>query len=157
MRKSALNLYLLLPAHSCFMGHHRDTVIQQLGLKHRENMRIGDHFLRGLSGGEKRRVSIAVELLASSGVLFMDEPTSGLDSASSDHVIDALQRVTEQGRSVIFSVHCPTSKLFNRFGRVLFLSQGGHVLYCGPRSRIVSYFAQQGYRCPEYLNVSSIP
>ncbi|KAJ1618299.1 P-loop containing nucleoside triphosphate hydrolase protein, partial [Pavlovales sp. CCMP2436] len=77
-----------------------------LGLSHRAHARIGDAFVRGLSGGERRRVSIAVELLAcASGVLLLDEPLSGLDSAAAQNVMGALEALGKAGATVALSVH----------------------------------------------------
>lgn len=129
-----------------------ERVIKDLGLEKSTHSHIGDQYRRGLSGGEKRRVTIACELLASNSVLFLDEPTSGLDSASAENVMDALEVIVHQGRCTMFSIHQPPSALFHQFDRILLLSKNGEPLYCGPRDRVLDHFEQLGYRCPPDFN-----
>jgi ABC-type multidrug transport system ATPase subunit len=88
---------------------------------------IGDAFVRGLSGGEKRRVSIAVELLTQPGVLLLDEPTTGLDSTNAARVVDIMAALATSGVTVIMSIHQPRPDIFHLMDRVLLLSGSGEV------------------------------
>jgi len=129
-----------------------EETMAALGLTKIQNSRIGTQFSRGLSGGEKRRVSIAVELLANLPVIIMDEPTSGLDSASAEDVVNALTAVAKSGVGVILSIHQPSSELFSRFDRLIVLSSHGYTLYAGPRQDATEHFAAQGHVCPADYN-----
>ena len=135
-----------------------EETIVELGLSKSANSQIGDHFKKGLSGGEKRRVSIGVELLAASEILVLDEPTSGLDSASAKSVIEALRTVVELGHGVVMSIHQPSSALFRTFDKVLLLSDHGETLFCGPRAEVVDFMSSRAslaipanYNPAEYL------
>lgn len=84
------------------------------------NTAIGDEMTRGLSGGEKRRVSIASALMSSPSVLFLDEPTSGLDSSAAHSVIDALDVVVNDGAAVVIVIHQPPAVVFEKFDRTYY-------------------------------------
>jgi ABC-type multidrug transport system ATPase subunit len=86
--------------------------------------------LRGISGGEKKRLSIAIEILTRPHLLFLDEPTSGLDSASAFFVIQTLRNIARDGRTIISSIHQPSSEVFALFDD-LFLLSGGETVYFG--------------------------
>ncbi len=88
---------------------------------------IGDAFVRGLSGGEKRRVSIAVELLCAPGLLLLDEPTTGLDSTNAARVVDIMARLAREGVTVLMSIHQPRPDIFRLMDRLLLLSSEGQV------------------------------
>ena len=89
---------------------------------------IGDAFVRGLSGGEKRRVSIGCELLTRPGLLLLDEPTTGLDSTNAARVVDILSSLSgQQGVTVLLSIHQPRPDIFRLMDRVLLLSGEGQV------------------------------
>ncbi|PHT79376.1 ABC transporter G family member 12, partial [Capsicum annuum] len=103
-----------------------------MGLQDCADTFIGNWHLRGISGGEKRRVSIALEILMKPRLLFLDEPTSGLD---------------RDGRTVIASIHQPSSEVFEQFDR-LYLLSGGKTVYFG------QFFAEAGFPCPSFRNPS---
>lgn len=128
-----------------------NAVIEDLGLKKTEKTRIGTVFQKGISGGQKRRVSMGVELLTLPNIIFLDEPTSGLDSAAAERVVQIMHRLADSGRVVICTIHQPNSEVFLRLDQVLFLSTG-NVVYFGPTKDAVKYFESAGYRCPEYVN-----
>ncbi len=90
-------------------------MIRRLGLLKATNTLIGDEMKRGISGGEKRRVAIGVQLLSNPSVIFLDEPTSGLDSFQADSVVSTLKMLAEQGTMVISSIHQPRSSIFQRY------------------------------------------
>ncbi|KAK3831371.1 MAG: hypothetical protein JOS17DRAFT_828956, partial [Linnemannia elongata] len=125
-------------------------VIQFLGLGHIMDNPIGDVETRGVSGGERKRVNIGMELVASPSILFLDEPTSGLDSATSLEVCKLLKQIAqEQFLTVAAVVHSPSPHAFNQFDDLLLLGSGGRVVYSGPRDEASHYFESIGYPVPE--------
>ncbi len=103
-------------------------VVSELGLERVAHSLIGDAFVRGLSGGEKRRVSIGCELLTRPGLLLLDEPTTGLDSTNAARVVDILASLAgQQGVTVLLSIHQPRPDIFRLMDRVLLLSGEGQV------------------------------
>ncbi|CDR36421.1 CYFA0S01e01332g1_1 [Cyberlindnera fabianii] len=129
-----------------------DDIIAQLGLRGCANTMIGSEFIKGISGGEKRRVSIGIQLLNNPKILFLDEPTSGLDAFTAATILEILQRLADEGKTIIMTIHQPRSDLFTEFGQVLLLSKGGHVAFNGAQSDIVPYFEGLGYPCPKLTN-----
>ncbi|XP_062852054.1 ATP-binding cassette sub-family G member 8 [Trichomycterus rosablanca] len=130
-----------------------DDVIAELRLRQCANTRVGNNYIRGVSGGERRRVSIAVQLLWNPGILILDEPTSGLDSFTAHNLVITLSRLAQGNRLVLLSVHQPRSDIFQLFDLVVLLSSGSAV-YCGPAKDMVQYFTSLGYPCPRYCNPS---
>lgn len=125
-------------------------VIQFLGLGHIMDNPIGDVETRGVSGGERKRVNIGMELVASPSILFLDEPTSGLDSATSLEVCKLLKQIAqEQFLTVAAVVHSPSPHAFGQFDDLLLLGSGGRVVYSGPRDEASHYFESIGYPVPE--------
>ncbi|PIL30681.1 ATP-binding cassette transporter [Ganoderma sinense ZZ0214-1] len=144
-----------------------DDILDRLGIAHLRNVRIGDGEKRGISGGEMRRVSIGLELVAKPDILLLDEPTSGLDSVSAAKVakvLHALAHDPENPTAVIASIHQPSSQLYHSFDQILLLSHG-RALYSGPggfapaqhfSSRGIAY--KEGYNVADYLlDVASDP
>ncbi|KAF9147942.1 hypothetical protein BG015_010344, partial [Linnemannia schmuckeri] len=125
-------------------------VIQFLGLGHIMDNPIGDVETRGVSGGERKRVNIGMELVASPSILFLDEPTSGLDSATSLEVCKLLKQIAqEQFLTVAAVVHSPSPHAYKQFDDLLLLGSGGRVVYSGPRDEASHYFESIGYPVPE--------
>ncbi|KAF9403186.1 hypothetical protein BGZ94_004681, partial [Podila epigama] len=125
-------------------------VIQFLGLGHIMDNPIGDVETRGVSGGERKRVNIGMELVASPSILFLDEPTSGLDSATSLEVCKLLKQIAqEQFLTVAAVVHSPSPHAFCQFDDLLLLGSGGRVVYSGPRDEAAAYFEGIGYPLPD--------
>jgi len=116
-----------------------DTVIGYPGLK------------RGISGGERKRTSVALELLTSPMVLFLDEPTSGLDSATALSLVRHLKSLAEDNRTVICTIHQPSTEMLQLFDDVFFLS-AGQLLYSGPVLDLPSYFKNAGFPLPQFVN-----
>uniref|UniRef100_A0A8C4T279 ATP-binding cassette sub-family G member 8 n=1 Tax=Erpetoichthys calabaricus TaxID=27687 RepID=A0A8C4T279_ERPCA len=146
---------LRLPVH--FTDKQREQrvedVIAELRLRQCANTRVGNEYIRGVSGGERRRVSIAVQLLWNPGILILDEPTSGLDSFTAHNLVITLSRLARGNRLVLLSVHQPRSDIFQLFDLVVLLSTGS-VAYCGAAKDMVPYFTTLGYPCPQYCNPS---
>ncbi|KAN0070025.1 P-loop containing nucleoside triphosphate hydrolase protein [Elaphomyces granulatus] len=128
-----------------------EQVILELGLKECAETRIGNSANRGCSGGEKRRTSIGVQMLANPSVLFCDEPTTGLDATSAFQIMRTLKRLAEDGRTVIVSIHAPRSEIWSLFDNVILLSRGS-VLYSGPVNSSLAYFEERGYTIPPFVN-----
>ncbi|KAG0462159.1 hypothetical protein HPP92_020635 [Vanilla planifolia] len=130
-----------------------EGTIVEMGLQDCADTVIGNWHLRGISGGEKRRVSIALEILMRPRLLFLDEPTSGLDSASAFFVTQTLKGLSRDGRTVIASIHQPSSEVFALFDQLCLLS-GGKTVYFGNASEACEFFAQAGFPCPSLRNPS---
>ncbi|KAJ2505251.1 hypothetical protein IWW47_002133, partial [Coemansia sp. RSA 2052] len=129
-----------------------NTVIRQLRLEAARNTKIGDAATRGVSGGERKRVSIGTELLTDPRLLFLDEPTSGLDSNSSELVVELVKKISvDQGIATLMTIHQPSARIFNIFDKVILLSQG-RIVYFGPTATAIEYFAGIGYQCPMHEN-----
>ncbi|RYO91556.1 hypothetical protein DL763_004937 [Monosporascus cannonballus] len=131
-------------------------VEKQLGIYHIRDSLIGSEEGkgRGISGGEKRRVGIACELVTSPSILFLDEPTSGLDAFNAFNVIECLVTLAKKyKRTVIFTIHQPRSNIVALFDRLILLARGKTV-FSGPFSQCQDYFDHIGYACPPGFNIA---
>ena len=107
-----------------------ETTIREMGLQDSMNTRIGGWSIKGLSGGQKRRVSICIEILTRPKLLFLDEPTSGLDSAASYHVMSRIIKLARRDkRTVVASIHQPSSEVFELFHNLCLLSSGRTIYF----------------------------
>ncbi|KAK3702963.1 hypothetical protein QZH41_012414, partial [Actinostola sp. cb2023] len=133
--------------------HRVNQIIELLGLSKVKNTKIGDEEARGISGGQRKRVNIGMELIADPTLLFLDEPTSGLDSTSSLLVLDALRTVAEKGRlTVVCVIHQPRFEIFSSMHKVLFLGPGGRTVFLGAVDEAEQYFNSHGLNCPMNIN-----
>ncbi|XP_059282826.1 ABC transporter G family member 9-like [Lycium ferocissimum] len=123
---------------------HVEAVISQLGLTNCKDSIIGDPLLRGVSGGERKRVSIGQEMLINPSLLFLDEPTSGLDSTTAQKIVSTLWELVKGGRTIVMTIHQPSSRLFYMFHKVLLLSEG-NPLYFGRGEDVMAYFSSIGF------------
>ncbi|KAI9166215.1 hypothetical protein LWI28_028104 [Acer negundo] len=131
-----------------------EITIKEMGLQDSMDTRIGGWTKKGLSGGQKRRVSICIEILTRPKLLFLDEPTSGLDSAASFHVMNRIVKLARQDRrTVIASIHQPSSEVFELFHNLCLLSSG-RTIFFGPVSLAEQFFASSGFPCPTLRNPS---
>eukprot|EP01133_Synstelium_polycarpum_P016722 gene16722-19876_t len=128
-----------------------EDVIAEIGLKRCADTLVGNEKIRGISGGERRRVTIAIELLTGPSVLFLDEPTSGLDASTSYSVIKAVKKLANSGRTVICTIHQPRSNIYEMFDKLLLLADGSTIYY-GEADRAVNYFSSLGYECNANIN-----
>ncbi|PQE16403.1 ABC transporter protein [Rutstroemia sp. NJR-2017a BVV2] len=144
---------LRLPPGTSHDDQHRivEDVIQELGLKECAETRIGNSQHGGCSGGEQRRVSIGVQLLANPSVLFLDEPTTGLDATSAFQLVSTLKMLAQKGRTIITTIHQPRSEIWNLFDDLIVLSRGSPI-YSGPAVECVPWFNNQGLQLPQFVN-----
>ncbi|XKL67710.1 hypothetical protein PGB90_003201 [Kerria lacca] len=123
-------------------------VVEDLLLSHRMDVKIGS-----LSGGQRKRLTLATQLMTEPKILFCDEPTTGLDSYNAERVVELLRILANDGKMVICTIHQPTSGIFEKFDNVTLLVPGGQLGYHGPVSEINDYFSRLGYVCPENYNL----
>jgi ABC-type multidrug transport system ATPase subunit len=147
-------------------------ILREFGLQAQSNTIIGTPFKKGLSGGQKRRVSVASQLITGPSILFLDEPTSGLDSTASYEIMSYIRDIAKQHNVsslqknhvkislrltiinqliVIASIHQPSTKTFDLFDQVTLLSQG-RVCFCGPRVSMPNYFSELDLEIPPLMN-----
>ncbi|THG93869.1 hypothetical protein EW026_g7481 [Hermanssonia centrifuga] len=131
-----------------------EEVLRMLGLKECADGMVGGELLKGISGGEKRRLSLACEMINDPAVLIVDEPTSGLDSKTARNVMEALRDIARSGRTVIASLHQPRSDIYNMADNFMILAKQGNVVYQGPRQQLLTHFALAGHICPPLYNPS---
>ena len=123
-----------------------------LKLHRAENNYIGGTFIKGISGGEKRRLNLGVELLSDPKILFLDEPTSGLDSYTSFIIIENLRRLARtRNMIIIYTIHQPSMEIASLFDNLLILNKG-QVMYFGKFNDAMSYYDRMGYPTPETKN-----
>ena len=128
-----------------------DEVISKLRLDQAQNTYIGTAFRKGVSGGERKRTSIGMELITGSPLLFLDEPTSGLDAFTQLSVIRFLHDLSREGRTIVATIHSPSSQMLELFDDIIILAEG-RILYQGPSDELVFYFASIGFYCPKFVN-----
>ena len=128
-----------------------DLIINALKLEKVSDNIIGSLSTKGLSGGEKKRLSIGNELISNPSVLILDEPTSGLDSSTAELVVDLLKEQAKIGKTIVFTIHQPGFKIFNVFDRLILMSEGEFV-YQGKAKNSVLYFSNIGFVCSLLIN-----
>lgn len=129
-----------------------EDVLLKLGLKDCADNLIGSDLIKGISGGEKRRVSIAVQILTDPRILMLDEPTSGLDAFTALSIMEVLQGLADEGRTLLLTIHQCRSDLFYKFGNVLLLARGGFPIYSGDSKGMLPHFEGLGFPCPVTTN-----
>ncbi|CUM68073.1 uncharacterized protein PRCAT00005788001 [Priceomyces carsonii] len=128
--------------------------LKDVGLYDQRRLKIGTPIQKGISGGQKRRVSIASQVISTPSILFLDEPTSGLDSVAAKEVIQMIKRIAiKENIIVVCSIHQPSTQTFETFDKVLFLAKGKTV-YNDDVDKLVGYFNSIGYVIPPYMNPS---
>ncbi|XVF16880.1 hypothetical protein REPUB_Repub10bG0069400 [Reevesia pubescens] len=140
-------------------GHNKAAprvreLLKELGLQHVAKVRIGGESNRGISGGEKRRVSIGIDLVHDPAVLLIDEPTSGLDSASALHVALLLKSMAmKQGKTIVLTIHQPGFRILELFDQALLLSSNGTALHHGSLHLLEQHLQFAGHSIPRHVNV----
>jgi ABC-type multidrug transport system ATPase subunit len=160
------NLYYA--ARLCF-GHYSENdthklveqVLLNLGLTEIRNLKVGSPLQKTISGGQRKRLNIGLELLREPAVLFVDEPTSGLSSRDSENIMDLLKELSLRGKMVFVVIHQPSSDIFKMFDTLIIMDSGGFQIYYGNPVEAVIYFRDvinaankdQG-ACPECGNIN---
>jgi ABC transport system ATP-binding/permease protein len=144
------NLYY--NARLCFDGYTEVEILKvvenalvDFDLVEARELNVGDAFTTILSGGQRKRLNIALELIREPSILFIDEPTSGLSSADSEKVITLLKRQTIKGKLIITNIHQPSSDVFKMIDKLLVMDQGGRVIYYGHPIGAITYFKQEAH------------
>jgi ABC-type multidrug transport system ATPase subunit len=117
-----------------------NEVLSDLGLFEARNLKVGNPLDQTISGGQRKRVNIALELIREPGILFVDEPTSGLSSRDSENIMDLLKELTLKGKLVFVVIHQPSSDIFKMFDKLFILDTGGYPIYYGNPIDAVVYF-----------------
>ncbi len=126
------------PAHE--VDSKVDRVLMDIGLADKRDLRVGDATDKVLSGGERKRLNIGLELIADAEVYLLDEPTSGLSSKDSEKIVDLLTELALRGKIVVAVIHQPGSRIYKKFNKILLLDKGGKVAYFGQSEAAVEYF-----------------
>ena len=151
--------FLRLPSsmHKSEVRRIVDGTLDEMGLRECADRHIGTWHLRGISGGEKKRLSIALEILTRPRLLFLDEPTSGLDSAAAFSVVQTLRHLAvDGGRTIISSVHQPSSEVFALFDDLCLLSSGECVYFGDAKLATQVCFALRSWQPINYKCISII-
>jgi ABC-type multidrug transport system ATPase subunit len=136
-------------------------VLLNLGLTEIRNLKVGSPLQKTISGGQRKRLNIGLELLREPAVLFVDEPTSGLSSRDSENIMDLLKELSLRGKMVFVVIHQPSSDIFKMFDTLIIMDSGGFQIYYGNPVEAVIYFRDvinaankdQG-ACPECGNIN---
>ncbi|MDF9799808.1 ABC-type multidrug transport system ATPase subunit [Catalinimonas alkaloidigena] len=160
------NLYY--NAKLCFANKKEEEIhklvlatLESLGLEHRKDLKVGSVLDKTISGGQRKRLNIALELIREPAVMFVDEPTSGLSSRDSENVIDLLKELTLKGKLIFVVIHQPSSDIYKMFDKMYLLDTGGYPIFYGNPVEAVTYFkrasnqvdAERG-QCHECGNVN---
>ncbi len=129
-----------------------DKVLQSLGLFERKNNIVGDELRKEISGGQRKRLNIALELIREPAILFLDEPTSGLSSKDSENIMDLLKELSLKGKLVFVVIHQPSSDIFKTFDKLLILDTGGYQIYYGAPVDSIMYFKQKTGQADWYVS-----
>ncbi|KAJ7559725.1 hypothetical protein O6H91_04G098100 [Diphasiastrum complanatum] len=129
-----------------------EELLSRLGLVSCADTRVGDEKVRGISGGERKRLSIACELIASPSVIFADEPTTGLDAFQAEQVMETLRKLAKDGHTIICSIHQPRGSIYFKFDDLMLLSEGTLIYWGRAQDEALTYFDELGYKCPEHVN-----
>jgi len=134
------------------------SVLASLGLDHIKDIKVGNVLNKKISGGQRKRLNIALELIREPAIMFVDEPTSGLSSRDSENVIDLLKELSTKGKLIFVVIHQPSLDIYRMFDRMVILDRGGYQIYYGNPIEAFSYFKRtskqiddKGYSTPEQI------
>ncbi|KAG0031880.1 hypothetical protein BGZ81_000393 [Podila clonocystis] len=130
-----------------------EDIIDLLGLRECADVIIGNDSVKGCSGGQRRRVSIGMQLVTEPACLFLDEPTTGLDALTAKAVVLTLKQIAASGRTVVCTIHQPRADIWHVFDNVVLLVTGGCAAYSGRADKVVEYFEDAGHVAPVFTNV----
>lgn len=130
------------------------SVMERMGLASLKDVVIGGENVRGISGGQRKRVNIAMELITEPSLLILDEPTSGLDATATLEVLEVLRTLADQGKAIILTIHQPRREAFNLIDNIVLLQKGGHLAYFGPTTlETIHYFERLALKeCKKTVN-----
>jgi ABC-type multidrug transport system ATPase subunit len=128
-----------------------DEMLALLGLSGIENTIIGDSSMKGVSGGERKRVAVGMQLITDPSLLFLDEPTSGLDTLNAFNVVSILKKLALKGKTVVATLHQPSSEIFHMIDDLIVMA-AGEIVYCGAADQVVTHFETLGFKFPIYSN-----
>jgi len=128
-------------------------MIEELGLEKCADVLVGGPLIKGISGGERKRTSIGVELVTKPSIVFLDEPTSGLDSYSALQCCEVMRQVAKSGASVLFTIHQPSSEIFSAFDHLILMHKG-RVMYHGSAMNVQAWFRCRGHPVPKNYNAA---
>jgi len=128
-----------------------EELILKLGLSKCADSFVGSATTQGISGGERKRLSIASEMIGTPALIFVDEPTSGLDSFQAEQVVGALRVLAKEGHTVVCSIHQPRGSIYNMFDDLCLISEG-QTLFCGPVDEVLGHFSAMGLPLPSRAN-----
>ena len=138
-----------------------DKTLLNLGLIDRKDLKVGSPLNKTISGGQRKRLNIALELIREPSILFVDEPTSGLSSRDSENVMDLLRELTLKGKLIFVVIHQPSSEIYKMFDKMVILDTGGYMIYYGNPVEAVMYFKRMDNQinsdvgeCPTCGNVN---
>jgi len=132
-----------------------ENVLHSLGLYEIRDMKVGTPLNKKISGGQRKRLNISLELIREPAILFLDEPTSGLSSLDSENILDLLNDLKLKGKLIFVVIHQPSSDIFKMFDRLIFLDSGGYMIYYGVPVSSIGYFKDR-MQLPRY-NDSECP
>ena len=117
-----------------------DNVLTEMDLYDIRDLKVGNPLNKVISGGQRKRLNIALELIREPTILFADEPTSGLSSVDSEIVMNLLKEQTYRGKLVIINIHQPGSEIYKMFDKVMFIDKGGYQIFYGNPTEAIVYF-----------------
>ncbi len=120
-----------------------DSVLKNLGLNEIRNIQVGSPLNKKISGGQRKRLNISLELIREPAILFLDEPTSGLSSRDSENILDLLQELARKGKLLFIVIHQPSSEIFKMFDKLIILDTGGYLIYNGNPIDSIEYFKRK--------------
>ena len=120
-----------------------DNVLKNLGLYEIRNMKVGSPLNKKISGGQRKRLNISLELIREPAILFLDEPTSGLSSRDSENILDLLKELARKGKLLFVVIHQPSSDIFKMFDKLIILDSGGFLIYNGNPVDSIEYFKKK--------------
>jgi ABC transport system ATP-binding/permease protein len=139
-----------------------EGILNDLDLSSARDLKVGNPLDKVISGGQRKRINIALELMREPTILFVDEPTSGLSSVDSEMVMSLLKDLTFRGKLVIVNIHQPSSDIYKMFDRIMIIDRGGYLVFCGnPTEGIVYFKVQTNHanpdqdQCPKCGNVET--
>lgn len=130
-----------------------DILMTSLGIEHCADTFIGSALMKGISGGERKRASVGIELITGPSMVLLDEPTSGLDSYAASELVKELKRLAQTGKVVACTIHQPSSEVFAMFDHVMCLRQG-EMYFDGPNTQLLPILESAGQPCPQGYNAA---